>query len=1084
MRGGIAMPGWDPEANDLFLRAREIGVPEDRQRFLDEACAGKPELRARVDGLLRAGAEAGSFLEQPAEELGATGAFASSPHHEPVPVSPERPGTVIGPYKLMEQIGEGGMGLVFVAEQQQPIRRKVALKVIKPGMDTRQVVARFEAERQALALMDHPNIARVHDGGETAGGRPFFVMELVKGVPITEHCDQSQVPIRERLELFLSVCQAVQHAHQKGIIHRDIKPSNVMVMSQDGTPLVKVIDFGVAKAIGQQLTDKTIYTQFTQMVGTPLYMSPEQAGQSGLDVDTRSDIYSLGVLLYELLTGTTPFDQKRLREVGFDEIRRIIREEEPRKPSTRISTLGPAAATVSANRKSDPKQLSRLCRRELDWIVMKALEKDRNRRYETASAFAADVVRYLHDEPVQACPPSMGYRFRKLARRNKVPLAMASLLVAALVLTTLILALSNVRIQNEKQQKETAFQQARANEERARKNVRVALKALDGIYLQVAEERLPRDAQRKKEDSELLKKAMEFYQQFAEQNSSDPRVRLDVGRAYRRVGDIRRFVGEHATAQQAYLAAIATGQALATDSPHEPEFHYEVAVSHNALGEDLLETGQLAEAGAHFRQAADLLAQLTTHAPSVASYRAELARSHHGQGSLLRRQGRRSAAEESFRDALAIQSKLAADFPTVPQYRADLAEIQLNWGSWMEGTRANGDPEKLRQAVKLLTDLVAECPQASLYKFKLAITLEALAAYAGPRAERIDSYNQAIDLLTKLAADSPQVPEYDGALHACYGNLGELYRMKGDWDKAGECWRKSLDLSTKQAAKFPGVTRYREHLIASLLNWSEVLIYHADLAEARRILEQSLEYSEPLQRSYPDNLRYASDVVVAKYLLSASVAALGDNALAAKRKQEGDEVLKQACARVRAHRGPSVAAAFYASLATELEFMGAGLANKNRQQELANLYGVAIELLGQAEEFEPKNVHHLAWLLATCPDAKLRDPDRAVKLARKAVESAPKDGSVWNTLGVAHYRASDWKAAIAALHKSMELRNGDAWTWFFLAMACWQLEKKEEARKWYDQAVQWMEQNQPKNQELGRFRAEAAELLGVKDEKK
>src|SRR5262249_30441325 len=299
-----------------------------------------------------------------------------------------------------------------------PVRRKVALKVLKPGMDTRQVVARFEAERQALALMDHPHIAQVFDGGETASGRPYFVMELVKGAPITEFCDQNCLPVRERLALFVSVCQAVQHAHQKGIIHRDLKPSNVLVTVHDTTPVVKVIDFGVAKALGQELTDKTLFTCFAQMVGTPLYMSPEQAGQSGLDIDTRSDIYSLGVLLYELLTGTTPFDKARLKEVDYEELRRIIREEEPPRPSTRISTLGQAASTVSAQRKSVPRQLSRLFRGELDWIVMKCLEKDRNRRYETPNGLARDVERYLHDEPVQACPPSPWYRVRKFVRRH------------------------------------------------------------------------------------------------------------------------------------------------------------------------------------------------------------------------------------------------------------------------------------------------------------------------------------------------------------------------------------------------------------------------------------------------------------------------------------------------------------------------------------------------------------------------------------------------------------------------------------------------------------------------------------------
>jgi tetratricopeptide (TPR) repeat protein len=411
------MPPAEHSIESILAAAVEIGAEAERRQFVDQACAGDAERRRWVEELIANHFHAGSFLEQPAASpvMTVDGQLLS-----------DGPGTVIGPYKLMEQIGEGGMGLVFVAEQQQPLRRKVALKVIKPGMDTRQVVARFEAERQALALMDHPNIARVLDGGQTTGGRPYFVMELVKGVPITDYCDHNQVPIRQRLELFLHVCQAVQHAHQKGIIHRDLKPSNVLVMSQDGTPLVKVIDFGIAKAVGQQLTDKTIYTQFAQAVGTPLYMSPEQAGQSGVDVDTRSDIYSLGVVLYELLTGTTPFDKDRLKEVGYDELRRIIREEEPAKPSTRISTLGQAATTISANRRSEPKQLSRLFRGELDWIVMKALEKDRGRRYETASAFAADVERYLHDEPVLACPPSAAYRFRKFARRNKGRLAVAA----------------------------------------------------------------------------------------------------------------------------------------------------------------------------------------------------------------------------------------------------------------------------------------------------------------------------------------------------------------------------------------------------------------------------------------------------------------------------------------------------------------------------------------------------------------------------------------------------------------------------------------------------------------------------------
>jgi serine/threonine protein kinase/Flp pilus assembly protein TadD len=411
----------DEEA--IFAAALECATPEARRALVKEVCAGDAKLEALVVGLLQAHDHPDSFLQAPGTSFNPT---IDAP-------APECAGTVIGPYKLIEQIGEGGFGVVFMAEQQQPVRRLVAIKVLKPGMDTRQVIARFEAERQALALMDHPNIAHVLEAGETASGRPYFVMELVRGLPITEFCDQNKLDPRKRLELFISVCQAVQHAHQKGIIHRDIKPSNVLVTLHDCTPVVKIIDFGISKALGQQLTEKTLVTGFAQMIGTPLYMSPEQAKLSGLDIDTRSDIYSLGVLLYELLTGTTPFEKKRLHEAGYDEMRRIIREDEPPKPSTRLSTLGKQATTVSEQRQSDPRRLTQLFRGELDWIVMKALEKDRNRRYESASTFAADIQRHLKDEPVEARPPSSLYKLGKFARRYKKGLVTAALLSIALV---------------------------------------------------------------------------------------------------------------------------------------------------------------------------------------------------------------------------------------------------------------------------------------------------------------------------------------------------------------------------------------------------------------------------------------------------------------------------------------------------------------------------------------------------------------------------------------------------------------------------------------------------------------------------
>jgi serine/threonine protein kinase/tetratricopeptide (TPR) repeat protein len=450
-------------ADTIFAQAIEIESPQERAVFLDSACASDLEMRREVEKLVGHHFRAGAFLERPAAHLVGDLEQAQA----------ERPGTMIGPYKLQELLGEGGMGLVFVAEQQRPVRRLVALKVIKPGMDTRQVVARFEAERQALALMDHPHIARVFDGGTTgeaggispgepgrgnpgdpgraSAGRPYFVMELVRGVPITRYCDEKCLTPRERLELFVPVCQAIQHAHQKGIIHRDIKPSNVLVAVQDGKPMPKVIDFGVAKALHQRLTERSMDTAVGAVVGTLEYMSPEQADLRSLDVDTRADLYALGVLLYELLTGTTPFDRKRLRDTAFSESFRIIKEEEPPRPSARLADPRADLAGLAASRRTQPSWLPKEVRGELDWIVMKCLEKDRSRRYDTANGLARDVERYLADEPVEACPPSRGYRLGKFLRKHRSGVLTAATIFLVLVIGMVATTWAMIRAQDAEQ---------------------------------------------------------------------------------------------------------------------------------------------------------------------------------------------------------------------------------------------------------------------------------------------------------------------------------------------------------------------------------------------------------------------------------------------------------------------------------------------------------------------------------------------------------------------------------------------------------------------------------------------------------
>ena len=447
------------DAKSIFIKAIESCEPHEWDVYLKFACGDDAELRQQVEALLEAHRQEDSLFDR------AAATDDSSPG-----VS-ERAGTEIGDYKLLQQIGEGGFGVVYMAEQLRPVKRKVALKIIKPGMDTKEVVARFEAERQALALMNHPNIAKVFDGGATESGRPYFVMELVKGVPITRFCDDNSLSLQDRLDLFADVCAAIQHAHQKGVVHRDVKPSNVMVTLHDGKPVTKVIDFGVAKAISQQLTEKTMFTAYGQMIGTPQYMSPEQAEMSGLDIDTRTDIYSLGVLLFELLTGTTPLSARQLRETAYVELQRLIRDSEPPKPSTRVSTMGDDSAAIAKQRGIDPRKLGLLLRGDLDWIVMKALEKDRNRRYDSAGHLAEDIANYLQDKAISARPPSTIYQMRKLLRRNRARLfkivGSTSAVVLVLLFTMSILkALHMARdVEAERQRALEAARRARAASE-------------------------------------------------------------------------------------------------------------------------------------------------------------------------------------------------------------------------------------------------------------------------------------------------------------------------------------------------------------------------------------------------------------------------------------------------------------------------------------------------------------------------------------------------------------------------------------------------------------------------------------------
>jgi serine/threonine protein kinase/tetratricopeptide (TPR) repeat protein len=1072
----------EPKSIDrIFWEAAQLASAGERDAYLDRACATDVALRRRVEQLLQARSKADGFLEIPALDPVTT---------VDGPALTERPGTVIGPYKLLEQIGEGGFGVVFLAEQQQPVRRKVALKVLKPGMDSRQVIARFEAERQALALMDHPHIAHIFDGGSSDSGRPYFVMELVRGIPITDYCDQSQLTPQERLPLFVAVCQAVQHAHQKGLIHRDLKPANVLVTLHDGVPVVKVIDFGIAKALGQQLTDRTLYTGFAQMIGTPLYMAPEQAALSGLDVDTRSDIYALGVLLYELLTGTTPFDKERLRTADYDEMRRIIREEEPPRPSTRLSTLGPAAATVSAQRKSDPRRLSQLCRGELDWIVMKCLEKDRNHRYETASALAADAQRYLHDEPVLACPPSAWYRFRKLARRHKGAFVTAWAGALMTLLVVVGLAVSNVLISREKNEKVAALHQAKTNEEaadqqrqQAEANLLLARQAVDEMYTQVAGE-LGGQPYMQLFQRQLLQKALRFYQKFAAQKSGDPALRLETAIAALRVCSIQYSLGQRRQAKQACDDAIVALEALASELPTGPQRRFQLGGAYRLRGSILAEAGRHQQAEMSYRQALALYGELVAEHPEVPGYRSNLASTHSALAYVLL--GRPREAEKAFREAIRLCEELVAERRDPTGYRGQLIGSFTALGNFLSGAGRSAEAERaFQQAIDLIEESgeALDRTGARGLRPRAESGLGQVLAATGRREAAEKAYRRAIAEQERLADRFPDVTMYRGNLATDSARLAALLTQAGRRDEAALFRRSARDLLAKLEVEFLDEGELLGHLAGA----SRALVEAGDLEGAEQFLRRAVVLADKLaaeDAAEPGNRGSVAGTLntlgrLLRTQPGEAAAALHCHeqavALATKLVADFPEQPQYRNELVRSHFGRGIMLWRTERLAEAVQAFQHAL-DASRPPS-----GMPDSAINQTQVAAVHN--EWAWVLATCADAKFRDPGRAVELAKRAVELAPHEGGFWNTLGAAHYRARDWKAAIKALEKSKELLGDKdlSFNAFFLAMTQWRLGQEAEARTWYDKAVQWMDQTQANSAELRRFRAEAEETLEIKN---
>jgi tetratricopeptide (TPR) repeat protein len=1035
----------------------------ERAAFLDQACAGQPELRAAVEALLAAHEASSSFLKAPAvAELEAMGANTPQPQEappQPVLTTDHQPmitpGAVIaGRYTLQEKIGEGGMGEVWVAKQTEPVKRKVALKLIKAGMDSKAVLARFEAERQALALMDHPNIARVLDGGLTDDRRPFFVMELVNGLTLTRFCDETRLTPKERLELFVPICQAVQHAHQKGIVHRDLKPANILVTLIDGRPVPQIIDFGVAKATAGKLTDESLSTQFGAVVGTFEYMAPEQAGFAGEDIDTRADIYSLGVILYELLTGLRPLDGRRLRKAALTEMVRIIREEEPSRPSTRLST-DESLPSLAALRQTEPKRLMAMLRGELDWVVMKCLEKQRDRRYETANGLARDIQRYLADEPVEARPPSARYRLGKFLKRNKTFVGAAGVVLVALSagmigttwgLLRSIEAEGMARTRLEEVERERAKAAALAvaeakQREKAEKAEADTLADYRASTDDAIEQLIGSKVRLGPKEKKYLELTLKRWQAFAARQGSDRRNRAIRAEGHFRVASLWWNLGRNKEAQVEFQTAQNNYSKLVAHFPNVPEYREALALSHNNLGILFTDLCQHESARAEHQAARDILEKLVAQFSDVPKYQLDKAGTHLNLGNLLVGLGKPEEALAEYQTARNLQSKLVMQFPSAPEYREQLAGTHNNLARlFQDHGRHEEAHAEYETARGIFEKLVAQLPVSPAYKRGLARTrsdLGVLLNRLGKHKEAQTEYQAASDILKNLVRQFPAMPLYQDDLANTQTNLAALLDNRGRRVEAQAEYHAACHILEKLTTQFPDVPDYQQRLARTRMNLGLLLVSLRKVEEARAQYLAARDILTKLVARAPDVPDYQLSLATVHNHLGNLLFRRGQNGGARVEYQAACKILKRLIAQF-----PNVVK-YQIELGGSYCNYGSVLSSEGSLIEGVQLFSLAVRTLHPVHDKDARDATARQFLFNSYANRaeayhRLKQPNRAVNDWDRAIELSEiaERALLRASRAASQIQAGQVAEAVAEIADLSKTPNWNAGQWYDFACIC------------------------------------------------